>query len=86
MRSQTPEGNNCFIKRKCGAESFICKEALDCRVANKQYSTPVWQAERHNNPYKAMSVLLTLLRKKLSRFPYKDKSDYTFIKYVCHTI
>ena len=36
----------------------------------------------YNNPYKVTSVLLIPDALKLSRFLHKDKSDYTFIKYV----
>jgi len=52
------------VKRKCGADSFICSEVLEYLWSNKQYSTPIlgygaW-TPHSKNQYKVTSVLLFL--------------------------
>ena len=67
-------------KRKCEALSVICTEVLDYLEANKQYPTPVWLSEQSARiAIQVMNEVHTLASLKFSRFPYKDKSENTFI-------
>jgi len=59
-------------------------EVLEYLESNKQYPTLVLEYEArkpHNTyQYRVTSVIALLDSLKFSRFPSKDKSDYTFIK------
>ena len=56
-------------------------EALVNLCTNKQYPTPVWCVpDGHQYPYKVMNALLfPCASENLPDFPFKDKSENTFI-------
>lgn len=71
-------------QKKVWSNLLIWMEALVSPGTNKHTPhTCMGMPRKGTMPYKVMKRVLILVRLKFTRFPSKDKSKNTFIKYVC---
>ena len=86
-----PQNGDFYKNRKCGADFRSSNERLwnaQLKINDtRPHTWIVWvyaQIVHSHIAIQEMSAVVILLVVKFSRFLVKDKSENTFIKYVCH--